>query len=109
MHQTPRLGAVVAANLTPREREVLLLVADGSDQKEVAARLSISPKTVGSHLERIFTKLGVRSLAQAVALVYREDRSKRGPPLRSLFVPLALPGEDFCEWVTAFANVYPLA
>jgi DNA-binding NarL/FixJ family response regulator len=109
MQEPPRLGSGVASNLTPREREVLSLVCDGSDQKEVAARLAISPKTVGSHLEHIFAKLGVRSLAQAVALVYREDRSKRGPPLRSLVVPLALPGEDLFEWVTAFANTYPFA
>jgi DNA-binding NarL/FixJ family response regulator len=61
-----------ASNLTAREREVLELVAEGLNQKEIAGRLVISPKTVGAHIEHIFAKLGVRSRAQAVASVYRE-------------------------------------
>lgn len=61
------------AELTKRELEVLRLLADGSSQKEIASRLVISPKTVGTHIEHILEKLGVRSRSQAIALAYRED------------------------------------
>ncbi|HYN51989.1 MAG TPA: helix-turn-helix transcriptional regulator [Thermoleophilaceae bacterium] len=40
---------------------------------EIASRLFVSPKTVGTHLEHIFTKLGVHSRAQAVAAAYRDE------------------------------------
>ena len=58
--------------LTPREREVLQLLAEGLEQTEIAERLVISSKTVASHIERILAKLGVRSRAQAVAAAFRE-------------------------------------
>jgi DNA-binding response OmpR family regulator len=58
--------------LTPRELEVLTLLAEGLTQTEIADRLEIAPKTVATHIERILGKLGVRSRAQAVALAYRE-------------------------------------
>ena len=45
--------------LTPREREVALLVADGLRSREVAERLGIASQTVKSHLKTIFDKLGV--------------------------------------------------
>jgi DNA-binding NarL/FixJ family response regulator len=58
--------------LTSRELEVLRLLAQGLNQDEIAGRLFISPSTVGSHIQRIVTKLGVHSRAHAVALAYRE-------------------------------------
>src|SRR5437763_15729170 len=58
--------------LTPRELEVLTLLSEGLAQTEIADRLEISPKTVATHIERILSKLGVRSRAQAVALAYRD-------------------------------------
>jgi DNA-binding NarL/FixJ family response regulator len=58
--------------LTPRELEVLALLADGLSPEDIAARLVISVKTVGTHIEHIFRKLGVRTRAQAVAVAYRE-------------------------------------
>jgi DNA-binding response OmpR family regulator len=58
--------------LTPREREVLGLLADGKRGPDIAAELVISPKTVSTHVDRILAKLGVNSRAQAVALAYRE-------------------------------------
>ncbi len=58
--------------LTPRELEVLTLLAEGLTQVEIADRLEITSKTVATHIERILGKLGVRSRAQAVALAYRE-------------------------------------
>jgi len=59
------------STLTRRELEVLRLLANGLDQGEIAERLVISPKTVGSHLERVLSKLGAHSRAEAVALAYR--------------------------------------
>jgi DNA-binding NarL/FixJ family response regulator len=57
--------------LTRRELEVLDLLAEGRTQAEIAQELVLSPKTVGTHLERILRKLGVHSRAQAVAAAYR--------------------------------------
>ena len=57
--------------LTPREEEVLKLLASGLTQKEIAKELVISSKTVASHIERILAKLGVHSRAQAVAVAHQ--------------------------------------
>jgi DNA-binding NarL/FixJ family response regulator len=59
-------------NLTGRERQVLSLLAQGRGQGEIADLLFISPKTVGSHLQHVLTKLGVHSRAHAVAVAHRE-------------------------------------
>jgi DNA-binding NarL/FixJ family response regulator len=61
----------VPSTLTRRELQVLELLADGLDQTEIAERLVISPKTVGTHIERILAKLGAHSRAEAVGLAYR--------------------------------------
>jgi DNA-binding NarL/FixJ family response regulator len=61
---------VLGLTLTPREFEVLTLVAEGLARDEIARRLFISPKTVGTHIEHIFRKLGVHTRAQAVSLAY---------------------------------------
>ncbi|MDQ1568476.1 MAG: hypothetical protein QOF96_3356, partial [Actinomycetota bacterium] len=57
--------------LTPRELDVLLLLADGRSNKEVAAALFISEKTASVHVSHILAKLGVRSRVQAVAVAHR--------------------------------------
>jgi DNA-binding NarL/FixJ family response regulator len=62
-------------SLSARERQVLDLLAGGSDQGEIAKTLFISPKTVATHIQRVLTKLGVRSRTQAVALALRRDRA----------------------------------
>jgi DNA-binding response OmpR family regulator len=59
--------------LTDREHEVLGLLAEGLRQDEIAERLVISKKTVGTHIEHILGKLGVRSRAEAVAAAYRDS------------------------------------
>ena len=59
-------------HLTPRELEILRLLADGFTQDQIAEQLVIAPKTVATHIERILSKLGVQSRAQAVALAFRE-------------------------------------
>ena len=53
--------------LTPREREVIGLLARGRGQNEIAQELFISVKTVATHIQRVLAKLGVHSRAQAVA------------------------------------------
>jgi DNA-binding NarL/FixJ family response regulator len=67
------LAPSVASRLTPREMEVLRLLAHGLGQDEIARQLFISRKTVATHIEHVLQKLGVRTRAQAVALAYRED------------------------------------
>jgi DNA-binding NarL/FixJ family response regulator len=57
--------------LTPRERAVLELIALGHTSREVASLLSVSPRTVENHKQRIFSKLGVQNQAQAVAVATR--------------------------------------
>jgi DNA-binding NarL/FixJ family response regulator len=59
------------AALTARELEVLELLADGLTQAEIAARLVLSPRTVGTHIQHILSKLEVHNRAQAVALALR--------------------------------------
>jgi DNA-binding NarL/FixJ family response regulator len=60
-------------NLTPRELEILGLLAEGLTQDQIADRLVIASKTVATHIERILGKLGVQSRAQAVALAFRKE------------------------------------
>jgi DNA-binding NarL/FixJ family response regulator len=67
------LAPAVTMGLTRREREVLRLLVEGLRSEEIARRLFISRKTVGTHIEHILRKLGVRSQAQAVALAYRRQ------------------------------------
>ena len=59
------------AGLTPRELEVLLLLASGRSSKEIARQLVISPRTVSTHVQHILAKLDVNSRARAIALAHR--------------------------------------
>jgi len=59
-------GPEHAADLTEREIEVLSLLAEGLHNREVAARLGISPRTVDRHCDNIYAKLGVGSRTEAV-------------------------------------------
>jgi HD-GYP domain-containing protein (c-di-GMP phosphodiesterase class II) len=63
-HRVPRRRAG-PAGLTPREVEVLRLLARGLSNKEIAQRLVIAPKTVGNHAEHIYTKIGAQTRAAA--------------------------------------------
>lgn len=54
--------------LTPREREILVLIANGKDQDDIARTLVISPETARTHIQRVVRKLGVRSRVEVVTL-----------------------------------------
>lgn len=58
-------------DLTPREIEVLLLIADGMNNKEIADKLYISEKTVKNHVSNIFKKLDVADRTQAAIYVFK--------------------------------------
>jgi DNA-binding NarL/FixJ family response regulator len=66
---TPSTTGTRFPQLTPREAEVLALVADGLSNGEIAARLFVSLATVKTHINALFAKLDVRTRAQAIALV----------------------------------------
>ena len=74
LDRQPRSTMLVGGGfgLTPRESEVLGLLGDGLSQAEIADRLVLSPKTVGTHIQRIMGKMEVKSRTQAVALAARE-------------------------------------
>jgi predicted ATPase/DNA-binding CsgD family transcriptional regulator len=69
----PELGAPGRGDLTPRERELVALVAQGRTNAEIAGQLFISAHTVASHLDRIRTKTGARRRADLTRLALRES------------------------------------
>jgi DNA-binding NarL/FixJ family response regulator len=64
-------GSSPGPALTPREREILAMLAEGLPNKIIASRLGISDHTVKTHLEAIFDKLGASNRADAVARAVR--------------------------------------
>ena len=66
-----RLVAAGVAELTPREREILVALADGLSDKEIAERLFIGDKTVRNHVTNLLSKLGAESRLQALVIAIR--------------------------------------
>jgi PAS domain S-box-containing protein len=69
-----------ASSLSPRQREVLELVADGKTSTDIAERLVVSPETVRTHLRNARLKLGASTKAQAVAIAMVRGEIKPADP-----------------------------
>ena len=68
------------AQVTEREREILILVAHGLSNDDIAERLHLSPLTVKTHINRTMMKLGARDRAQLVVFAYRHHLVRPGDP-----------------------------
>jgi two-component system nitrate/nitrite response regulator NarL len=66
-----RHASLLAEQLSPRERQVLTLLAEGASSEDIAAKLSVSPNTVRTHVQSILTKLQVHSRLEAATFAVR--------------------------------------
>ena len=75
---TPSIVGVALAGLTDREKEVLVLVARGMSNGDIAAQLVISPMTAKTHVRRVMAKLDAHDRAQLVVAAYEAGLTKPG-------------------------------
>jgi DNA-binding NarL/FixJ family response regulator len=75
---TSRKGAFNSVRMTPREREVVNLIAEGLANDEIAARLNIATYTVRSHVRNVMEKLMLHTRLQIAAYVHREGAATSG-------------------------------
>jgi DNA-binding NarL/FixJ family response regulator len=88
--------------LTPREKEIVALVAVGSSNDQIAERLYLSPLTAKTHINNAMGKAGARDRAQLVVLTYQSGLVQaRDLPIR----PECLPG----NWWVSIGGAAPLA
>lgn len=70
LHPQRKESGAAADSLTAREQEVLLLIAEGLTNREIAEQLVVSEATVKTHISHIFSKLGARDRAAAIVYAY---------------------------------------
>ncbi|MFC4135780.1 response regulator [Hamadaea flava] len=71
-HLVSAVSAPSPGSLTPRETEVLTLIAEGLSNTEIATRLFVTEATVKTHINHLLAKIGVRDRAQAVGYAYQQ-------------------------------------
>jgi DNA-binding NarL/FixJ family response regulator len=69
----PQPDAVDPFGLTPRERQVLALIAEGATNRQIGTALYMAEKTASVHVSRILAKLGVSTRTQAAAVAHRQN------------------------------------
>ena len=70
-------GSRPPSRLTPRQSQILSLAARGLSDKEIAARLQLSHRTIRTHFEKLFRDHGIRNRSQAISLWYTGSRERR--------------------------------
>ena len=78
VHQAKEKPLEIREVLTPREREVLQLVAEGLATKQIAGRLGVSSKTIETHRHQIMERLNIHSVAELTKFAIREGLTSLG-------------------------------
>lgn len=101
---------MIAANLTPREYQVLFCIADGLSNKEIGRLLEISPRTVEVHRARAMEKLGARNAAHLVRIALSDEipiaKQRVSPRIQALSVA-GMSAKEFKEFLEERALTVP--